>query len=68
MERRGKEEAYPIVVLVEVVGDHRFVPCERLLEVRERIARYAEGRRLDVMREAIKPTRATRQPIHCGTK
>ena len=46
---------HPIVVLIEVFRDHGFVPRERLLQVRERVARDAERRRLDVVRELVEP-------------
>ena len=46
---------HPIVVLIEVFRDHGLVPGERLLQVRERVARDAERRRFDVVRELVEP-------------
>lgn len=35
---QNDEGAYSIIVLVKVLGDHRFMPCKRFFEVSERIA------------------------------
>jgi hypothetical protein len=46
-------ETHSIVILVQVVGDHRLVPRKCLLEVSERIAGYTESRSLDIMGKFI---------------
>ena len=46
---------YPIVVLVQIICDHRFVPRQRLFEISKCVARDSKRRGLDIMREFIEP-------------
>lgn len=53
VEGKGKTDS--IVVLIEVVCDHGFMPREGLLEVCECITRAPECSRLNVVGEFVKP-------------
>jgi hypothetical protein len=46
---------YPIVVLVQIICDHRFVPRQRLFKIGKCVARDSKRRGLDIMREFIEP-------------
>jgi len=49
------EQTYSIVVLVQIIGHHRFVSGQRLLQIGKSITRDSKRRRLDIMREFVKP-------------
>lgn len=48
---------HAVIILIDVLGNHGFVPREGLLQVGKRIARHAKGRRLDVMGELVESAR-----------
>lgn len=46
---------HSIVVLIQIIGNHGFVPRQRLFKIGKRIARNPKRGGFDIMRKFVKP-------------